>query len=166
MKADRRLDLMEQLVLQEMGCQLQSLPPVSMSIDETMAYIWPFNERLRPHFEQIRSLPYVKRFERQADDAVARGVLEGAGWDDLPAPVWRVLLERQFQCLQLLALRAAEVGSWNAGFMPIPEGAPESVRQGLAVLFLLFDTPLPFPIVERSGADLPQGAAPGPLTRQ
>lgn len=165
-KRDRRFELMEQLVLQETGVPLRSLRSVPMSVDEAAESIWPINTRLRPNLEQISALPYDKRFEPQADDAVAALVLADDEWLNLPAPVWRVLLERQFQCLQLLAFKAAEAGSWQAPFMSVPDGTPAPLRQRLATLFLLFETPLPFPITDRAGAALPSGTVAGPLTRQ
>lgn len=166
MQKNVRFELMERLVLQEMGVPLQSLAPVPMSIDAVAESIWPINAELRPNLEQIRALPYEARFERQADEAVAERVLSGVAWSQLPAQVWRVLLERHFQCLQLLAFKAAEAGDWGAQFMSVPMGAPVPVQQRLAMLFLLFETPLPFPVVDRSGVELPSGTAPGPLTRQ
>lgn len=165
-KRDRRFELMEKLVLQETGVPLRSLRPVPMSVNAAAESIWPINKRLQPNLEQISALPYEKRFESQADDAVAALVLTGDEWLNLPAPVWRVLLERQFQCLQLLALKAAEAGSWDVPFMSVPEGTEIGLQQCLAVLFLLFDTPLPFPITDRSGSALPSSAVAGPLTRQ
>ena len=89
----------------------------------------------------------------------------GADWSAEPPGVWRVLLERHMQVLQLLALKAAEAGSWSAPFMSVPEPAAPALRSKLAIVFLLHSTLLPFPIVERSGAELPGGAAPSSLTR-
>jgi len=163
---DRRFELMEQLVLQETGVPLRSLRPVPLSIDEATESLWPINRRLRPNLEQIGALPYDQRFEPQADAAVAALALAGDEWLELPAPVWRVLLERQIQCLQLLAFKAAEAGSWQAPFMSVPDGTPAPLRQRLAVLFLLFETALPFPVTDRSGAALPPETMAGPLTRQ
>ena len=163
---DRRFALMEQLVLQETGVPLRNLRPVPLSIDEAAKSLWPINKRLKPNLEQISALPYDKRFESQADAAVSALALAGDEWLELPAPVWRVLLERQIQCLELLALKAAEAGSWQAPFMSAPDGIPAPLRQRLAVLFLLFETPLPFPISDRVGSALPSGAVVGTLTRQ
>lgn len=160
-----RFDFQKQLVEQTLGYPLETTRPVHMSIEQAMQAVWPFNDQFRPHLEQIRSLAYDKRLESAADAAIEQWALNGAGWSAEPPGVWRVLLERQMQVLQLLSLKAAEAGSFAAPFIPVPEPADAALRGKLAVVFLLHSTPLPFPITERSGAELPQGSFAGTLTR-
>lgn len=160
-----RFEFQKRLVEQTLGCALESTRPVHMNIEQAMQAVWPFNELFRPHMDQIQSLAYDKTLEGAADTAIELWAETGKFGDDLPPGVWRVLLERQLQVLQLLALKAAEAGSFDAPFVPVPEPADAALRATLAVVFLLHSTPLPFPIAERSGAALPQGSFPGSLTR-
>lgn len=161
----KRFELQQQLVERTLGLALESTRPVDMSIEEVTQALWPLNERFRPHLAQIQSLAYDQRLEGAADGAVERLVLHGAAWDGEPSGVWRVLLERHLQVMQLLALKAGEAGSWTAPFLSVPEPADAALRARLAIVFVLHSTPLPFAVAERSGAALPQGNAPGTLTR-
>lgn len=160
-----RFDLQKLLVQQALGRPLETTRPVQMSIDQVQRALWPLNALFRPHMAQIQSLAYDHAAEAAADEAVAQMVLRGASWEQESAGVWRVLLERHLQVQTLLALKAAEAGTWNAPFMPVPEPADSALRTRLAIVFLLHSTPLPFPVAERSTAELPQGNAPGTLTR-
>lgn len=160
-----RFELQKLLVEQALGRPIETMRPVRMSIEQAMHALWPLNERFRPHLAQIQSLAYDKAVEGDADAAVERWLLDDDDWRSEPASVWRVLLERHLQVLQLLALKAAEAGSWQAPFIPVPEPAGLALRAKIAAAFLLHSTPLPFPVAERSGAELPQGGMPGTLTR-
>ena len=160
-----RLELQRRLVKKELGVELESTRPVWMSIEQSMEALWPLNKRFQPHLEQIRSLAFDKSLNGSADAAIERYVLSGDFWSDAAPGVWRVLLERHIQVMQLLAVKSMELGGWSARFVPVPDSAGAALRSKLAIVFLLHSTPLPFPIEERANAELPQGDVPGSLTR-
>jgi hypothetical protein len=160
-----RFSLQKLLVEQTLGRPLETMRPVRMTIDQATQALWPLNDRFRPHLAQIQSLAYDKALEAAADTAIEGLALRDADWAAEPPGVWRVLLERQMQVLQLCAVKAAEAGTWAAPFIPVPEPAPAPLRAKLAVVFLLHSTPLPFPVADRAGVELPQGNVPGNLTR-
>lgn len=160
-----RFELMQRLVQQALGQPLEGTLPVGMSIEQVVQALWPLNDRFRPHLAQIQSLPYDARLAGAADEALQRLLLLDADWSSEPSAVWRVLLERQLQVLQLLALKAGEAGRWDAPFFSVPQVADAALRARLAIAFLLHSTSLPFEVADRSAAALPQGAAPGTLTR-
>jgi hypothetical protein len=160
-----RFDLQKLIAERALGRPLETTRPVHMSINQVIEAVWPLNERFRPHLVQIQSLAYDKSLEGTADAVIERWLLDGEDWDKAPPGVWRVLLERQYQVLQLLALKAAEAASWDAPFISVPEPADGVLRARLAIVFLLHSTLLPFPVIDRSGAELPQGNFAGTLTR-
>ena len=160
-----RFDLQALLVQKALGRSIETTRPVPMSIEQAQAALWPLHERFRPHMAQVQSLVYDQAAEAAADEAVEQLVLSEASWEQQSPGVWRVLLERHLQVQMLLTLKAAEAGGWDAPFLPVPEPADAVLRAKLAIVFLLHSTPLPFPVVERSNAELPKGNAPGTLTR-
>ncbi len=160
-----RFSLQKLLVEQALGRPLETMRPVRMTISQAMEALWPLNDRYRPHLAQIQSLAYDKALEAAADSAIERLVLHDADWATEAPGVWRVLLERHMQVLQLCVVKAAEAGSWSAPFISVPEPAQQGLRSKLAIVFLLHSTPLPFSVADRAGAELPHGNVPGSLTR-
>ena len=162
-RAPARFDLSKIIVERTLGKPLDTMPPVHMTINQAAQALWPLNDRFRPRLEQIQALPYDKAQEAAADAAVERLVLDDSDWSGEQLGVWRVLWERHSQVLTLLGLKATEAGSWDAPFIPVPEPASASLRNKLAIAFLLHSTPLPFPIAERAGMAQPSPAPGVPL---
>lgn len=160
-----RFTLQKLLVQHALGRPLETMLPVRMSVDQVTEALWPLNDRFRPHMAQIQSLAYDKTLEGAADIAIEQLVLVDADWSAERPGVWRVLLERHLQVLQLCALKAAEAGSWAAPLMSVPDPASPALRAKLAVAFFLHSTPLPFAVADRADAQLPQGNVAGTLTR-
>jgi hypothetical protein len=157
--------LMERLVERALDARMESLTPTNMSIDEAAQALWPLNARFRARMEQVEPLPYDKSLEGAADAAVERLVLDDSDWSGEPPGVWRVLWERQSQALTLLVLKAEDAGGdWDAPFVPVPVSAPPLLRAKLAIAFLLYARPLPFPIAERSGAAPGAGDGQGDMS--
>lgn len=155
-------DLLQTYLERELGRPLDNTVVVDyLSGWQVVEVLWPLNDLFRPVAHMVRTLAYEQRFEAAADAAIEQYVFSGVHWTLQQAPVWRVLLERQQQAIVLAALND------HAGnpLMPIPRGLPVAARQGAAMLFLLHRMKLPFPISDRSGFEVPEGAAPGPLTR-
>lgn len=157
------IGLFEKLVLQVTGMPLMSQRPVYLSGLQVVEALWPLNEVFRPKLAMVRGLPYDPLFEREADEAIASRALglPGADWDSLPAGAWRVLLER---LQQAIVVAAANEAAGNL-LMPIPDGFPENARTAAAMLFLLHQMKLPFPIADRSDMTLPAGSAQASLQR-
>lgn len=157
------IKLFEELVLQVTGTPLRAQRPVYLSGGQVAEALWPLNEAFRPKLAMIRSLPYDSTFELQADEAIVARVfdLAGADWESLPAGAWRVLLERQQQAI------AVAMANEKAGnpLMPVPDGFPESARTAAAMLFVLHQMKLPFPVVDRSDMTLPSGSDRASLQR-
>lgn len=155
------IGLFEKLVLQVTGVPLRSQRPVYLSGLQVVEALWPLNEVFRPKLAMIRGLAYDPLFERAADDAIASRALAipGEEWESLPAGAWRVLLERQQQAI-VVALANEKAGN---PLMPVPEGFPESARTAAAMLFLLHQMKLPFPVADRSDMTLPAGSAQASL---
>ncbi len=156
------VDLFITFLERELGGALDDRTAVDhLSGWQVMSALWPLNDVFRPVVHQIRSLPYQAHYESAADDAIERFVFNGASWASQQAPVWRVLLERHQQALTLAAMKE----HCGEPVMPLPSALPPAARQGAVMLFLLLRMKLPFPPADRSGLELPPGAAPGPLTR-
>ena len=68
---------------------------------EVVEVLWPLNDRFHRNYHQIANLPYVASFEKEADDAIVAYVFYNDDWMTLSAQAWRVLLERQQQCIIL-----------------------------------------------------------------
>lgn len=162
----KRFDLQRVLVETALGVPLESLAPAPMAITQCADALWTLNARFRPYVARIGSLAYNPTQEAAADDAVERLVLQNDAWTNEAPDVWRVLLERHQQALMLLAIRAADAGTWDARLFSVPAPAGDALRAKLAIVFLLHSTSLPFAVVERTDAALPQGNFPGTLTRQ
>ncbi|MEN2386429.1 hypothetical protein [Comamonas sp. A7-5] len=155
-------DLFLSYLVREIGHPLDNSVAVEhMSGMQVVEALWPLNDVFRPVLEMVRSLPYQEQFEAAADDAIEQLVLKATPWALQQAPVWRILLERHQQAI-VLAMLNERAGN---PLMPIPQGLPAAARQGAAMLFLLHQMKLPFPVADRTGLELPVGAAPGSLAR-
>lgn len=128
---------------------------VTLSGWQVVELLWPLNERFRPLFQRIATVPYNDAFSADADTAIERMVFDSADWADLPAGVWRVLLERQQQMLRV-ALANEMTGT---PLMSLPAALPHGALPAAAMLFWLHGMRLPFPPADRSGSALPPAAA-------
>lgn len=164
MSAAGRFALAQQLTRQHLGRELEETLPARMGINAVLESLWPMHARFKPRLAAVAALRYEPRCEAQADQALERLLLSNDDWSTLPEPVWRVLLERQIQALQLLTLKAAEAGDWEAPFMSVPMDAPPALRSALAVAFVLYAMALPFPVADRSDFAWPANA-PGSQAR-
>ncbi len=149
-------DLFQAFAESVLGKPLDTVRPIHLSGWQCVEALWPLNQRFHAAIERIRSLPYDATFEPEADGAIERLIDDAnAGWDDLAAGAWRVLLERQQQAL-VVALANEVQGN---PLMPIPPGfSPEQTTVAVA-LFLLHGMKLPWPPVDRSGLVIPTGSA-------
>lgn len=159
----KNMELFRAFVLKATGIPLDAMQPVMLSGWEVVEALWPLNERFRHDIHQIGALPYDAGFEAEADAAIVAAVMEapGSDWSSLSAGAWRVLLERQQQAITVAAVNEMA----GNPLMPVPSELPTSARTGAAMLFLLHEMKLPFPAEDRSGFELPAGAAPATLRR-
>lgn len=130
---------------------------------QTVEALWPMHDVFRKHLAQIGSLPYQAAYEAEADQALF--VLSNGGEWTASAPsalAWRVLYERHIQSI-LMAL-ANHLGG-NAQLVPVPQSLPAKHHKIVAMLFLQWAMPLPYPIQERSAFPWPEGSEPGSLLR-
>jgi hypothetical protein len=142
---------------------LDSREPAYLGGWQVVEALWPLNQRFRPNLEQIRALPYQREFEREADAAIEAMAFErpDADWSGVSAQAWRVLLERQQQGIMLAIVNEIQ----GNPLMPLPAGFPQDGRTVAAMLFVLYQMPLPFPVGDRSHLELPPGGPPASLRR-
>ena len=110
---------------------------------------------------RIRTVKYRLKLEKEADKAIELFALNPVAktWEDLPAGVWRVLLERHAQLTNVvLANDMAE----NPVTL-LPEGLPSSAKLSGLMLLLLHSMKLPFPPEDRSQLEAPPEAPPASL---
>lgn len=157
----KNMELFSAYVARVMGKPLEETAPVFLSGDEVAEALWPLNERFRLNFEQIRSISYNASFEAEADSAIEAEALHSKDWSDVSAEAWRVLLERHTQAVMMAVVNQLH----GNPLMPVPEGLPRSARTISAMLFLMYEMKLPYPVADRSDFELPEGAAPISLTR-
>lgn len=130
---------------------------VQVSGWEATEALWPLNDMFRPCFEQIRCLSYDPRFELDADAAIEQMLQPGAlDWSGNSPGAWRVLLERHQQAI-MVALANEFAGNL---LLPVPRSFNLKQRTVFVALFLLHSMELPFPVEDRSGFSIPQGALP------
>lgn len=143
---------------------LDQAPPVYLSGWQVVEALWPLHERFSGNHAQIAALSYDPAFEPEADEAIEAFVFErnGAGWENLSAQAWRVLLERQIQGIMLASVNEME----GNPVMPLPSGFPADGHTAAAMLFLLHRMRLPFPVADQSGYAVPRGGPPASLRRQ
>lgn len=78
-------------------------------------------------------------------------------WANLPAGVWRVLMERH---LQALVVASANEAAGNSAVMTLPAALPDASISGAAMIYMLHGMKLPFPVKQRSLDEFPQPGAP------
>jgi hypothetical protein len=152
----KNFDLFRLFAERILGRPLEQVQPHPMSGWQVVEALWPLNERFRPHAAKIKTLAYDSTFEKEADSAIELLVSDiSSSWDSISAGAWRVLLERQQQAI-IVALANEKAGN---PVMPVPPGFSAAQRTVAAVLFLLHGMKLPWPAADRSGFEVPSGAA-------
>lgn len=153
----------QQLLMAYIAATLNKMPdewgaPRMISGMDVVAALWPLNDLFRPHLGDVGALPYEPSSEAAADAAVEGYVVHGpSAWANLPAKVWRVLMERHQQALVVAS--ANEVAG-NSAFMAVPVDLPDASIQGAAMIYMLHGMELPYPVKQRSAAEFPQPGAP------
>jgi hypothetical protein len=128
---------------------------------QTVEALWPMIEVFRPHFAQIRSLPYLQSNEQEADQAL--WVLANGGhWSATePSPgAWRVLFERHTQSI---TVAAANHAAGNSKLLPLPIELASKHHTIAAMLFLQWAMVLPLPPTNAPTFPWPEGAQPESL---
>src|SRR3990167_721820 len=142
----------QQLLMTYIAATLNKMPdewgrPRTLSGMDVVAALWPLNDLFRPHLGDVGRLPYEPRYEADADNAVEGFVVHGpAAWAELPAGVWRVMMERH---LQALVVASANEAAKNSAFMTIPESLPDTSIPCAAMIYMLHGMKLPFPAKPR-----------------
>ncbi|WP_156899733.1 hypothetical protein [Marinobacterium litorale] len=131
---------------QVIGPDWKNSAPKQLSGWDVVEALWPLNNDFRNRYRDFVALPYEARFEGKADLAQQHFVFKGK-WPPVSIEVWRVILERHQQAIQV-ALANELAGN---SLMPIPDRLPRSARTGAAVLYLLQQMKLPFAVVDRAG---------------
>ncbi|MDI1279273.1 hypothetical protein [Methylobacter sp.] len=111
---------------------------------EVIEALWPLNDVFRPLMPEISTLPYAPDLEAEADQAI-ENFIRGDGetaWENLPLGVWRVLAERHTQSL---VVASANEAAGNP-LMTIPEDLPEYAWLCAAMLYLMYQMKLPYPV--------------------
>lgn len=153
----------QQLLMAFIAATLNKMPdewgkPRMLSGMDIVAALWPLNDLFRPHLADVGALPYEPSSEAAADAAVEGYVVHGSSaWENLPAKVWRVLMERHQQALVVAS--ANEVAG-NSAFMAVPVDLPDASIPGAAMIYMLHGMKLPYPVKHRSAAEFPQPGAP------
>jgi hypothetical protein len=139
----------------------QAEPVVYLDGWQTVEALWPMIEVFRPHFAQIRSLPYLQANEEEADQAL--WVLANGGkWSATePSPgAWRVLFERHTQSITLAAANHAD---GNTKLVPLPAALAPVDHTLAAMLFLQWAMVLPLPPMTEPTFPWPEGSQPASL---
>jgi hypothetical protein len=153
----------QQLLMAYIAATLNKMPnewgkPRRLSGMDVVAALWPLNDLFRPHMADIGLLPYESCHEADADTAIEGFIGHGlSAWVNLPAGVWRVLMERH---LQGLVVCSANEAAGNAAFMTVPAELPADSIPGAAMIYMLHGMKLPFPVKQRSADEFPQPDAP------
>lgn len=153
----------QQLLMAYIAATLNKMPdewgrPRTLSGLDVVAALWPLNDLFRPHLADVGLLPYEQRHEADADAAIEGFIGRGvSAWTNLPAGVWRVLMERH---LQALVVASANEAAGNSAFMKVPEALPDASIPGAAMIYMLHGMALPYPVKQRSSDEFPQPDAP------
>lgn len=149
----------QQLLMAYISASLNKMPnewgsPRWLSGLDVVSALWPMNDLFRPHLADVGQLPYEPHYEADADKAI-EGFISGgvSAWSELPAVVWRVLMERH---LQALVVASANEAAGNSNFMAVPEDLPESSIPNAAMIYMLHGMTLPYPVKPRSADGFPQ----------
>ncbi|GLT22666.1 hypothetical protein GCM10007933_21260 [Zoogloea oryzae] len=156
----------QNLLLAYMAACLNKMPedwggPKPVTGNEMLEALWPLNDVFRPHMRDVGALPYEAQYEQAADAAIEKFLGEGIdAWRELPAGVWRVLMERHTQ-----SLVAATVNELAGNpMMSVPVEFPSAHLQGVAMIYMLHGMKLPYPVKPLSDTSFPPaGAKPGSL---
>lgn len=140
---------------------INNTQPVYVSGLQVVEALWPLNDVFGENFEAIKGFPYDVSFEVEADQAIEDFIFNGSQLGNISAGAWRVLLERHEQALLLASVNEVE----GNNLMPVPAEFPASALLGAAMLFLLHQMKLPFPIVDRTDMQIPSGSALATLKR-
>lgn len=137
-----------------LGQPINEFTPVQLSGWEVVEIVWPLNDFFRPKWHQINTLRYPSNFEKAANDAIERFVLNPGQktWENLEAGVWRVLLERHQQLIQMAI--ANEIAG-NTVITHIPNGLQQIEKLCGIMLLLLHSMKLPWPPEDRSQLEPP-----------
>lgn len=156
-------DSSKQLLLAYIAATLNKMPNEwgalrTLSGMNIVEALWPLNDVFRPHLANVGMLPYEPRHEADADFAVESYVINGEeAWANLPAAVWRILMERHQQAL---VVACANEAAGNADFMTIPAALPETAIPGAAMIYMLHGMILPYPVKPRLASEFPRPGAP------
>lgn len=159
-------DSTQQLLMAYIAATLNKMPnewgaPRVLSGMNVVEALWPLNDVFRPHLADVGELPYDSQYEAEADAAVEGYVIHGIeAWINLPAGVWRVLMERHQQAL---VVACANEAAGNAELMTIPAALPETSILGAAMIYMLHGMTLPFPAKPRLASEFPRPGAPAKL---
>lgn len=158
----KNFDLFNAYAEKVLGKPLDSVRPQHLSGWQVVEALWPINEVFRPLISRLRTLSYNADFEEEADAAIELLAENINAWHDatLSAGALRVLLERQ---QQMIVVACANEAAGNLRVMPIPPGFSANQRTIAAVLFFLHGMKLPFPIIDRTGFEVPSGGPPESL---
>lgn len=116
--------------------------PKHLTADDVLTVLWRLNELFQPDHAAIRALPYKAEYEQQADQAIEEYVQTGKWLASLE--VKRVLLERHTQAIMGLALESKMAPQQSV--LPVPVDLPDTALLGAAILHLLYQMKLPFPV--------------------
>ena len=123
--------------------------------EKYMEIMWPLNDMFRAKLVTIRTLPYDKSFESEADSAIKNLTSNPSNaWANLSDGAWRVLLERHLQMFEV-ALANIMAGKHLMTLPPGPGMTDDELRIGLS-LFWLLGMKLPFPVRDLSGYEFPE----------
>lgn len=116
--------------------------PKHLTASEVLTVLWPLNEIFQPDHAAIRALPYKAEYEPQADQAIEEYIQTGKWLASLE--VKRVLLERHTQAIMALTMESKVAAQKSA--LPVAADLPDSALFGAAILHLLYQMKLPFPV--------------------
>ncbi|MDI1278042.1 hypothetical protein [Methylobacter sp.] len=157
-----RTQLFRAYIEKAIGHRMEESELVYLTGDEAAEALLTLTGRFAKNIAQIRSIPYNSSFEKEADAIIESEVLRNTDWSAASAEAWRVLLERLSQALMVAQLNQFH----QKPLIPIPEDLPADAWTSAAMIFLMYDMKLPFPLTDKSDFSFPMRTVPGSLTRQ
>ncbi|MEI6334387.1 MAG: hypothetical protein WCS87_07495 [Methylococcaceae bacterium] len=156
-----RSNLLRQLIEKAIGHSIEQSNLVYLTGDEVVESLFVLIDRFTKNITQIRSIPYNSLFEKEADAAIEGEILHNKDWSRVSAEAWRVLLERLTQ-----AILVAQMNQLHQNpLIPIPEDLSPDTWTSVAMIFLMYDMTLPYPLTDKSDFSFPAHALPGSLKR-
>lgn len=145
-----QLELLEHIYHEEQGRPLQESLMENMRGADVIDLLLPMSEMFIPVINQISGIPYQTKYTKDADQAIKEFALKNTKctWEDLPAEVWRILLERHIQTITL----CAEKSHLNS-LMFIPVGMTDRSKLKYVVVFWWYAMKLPYKVDEESTHD-------------